>query len=140
MWLNSDDKLVCVYIAVQSALQCTFYVNPDLGFYSGLTQKVLCSALCTAMYTHTSLSFKITHIRTYCLMWTSGKRRGFCIITNRDSVLLDQRLPLEIVFLCFSVQEFQGFIVASSPSARLGRQWEPLCSTHLCCFRYRCSG
>ena len=30
MWINLDDKLVCVlYIAVHSALQCTYYVNPE---------------------------------------------------------------------------------------------------------------
>ena len=29
IWLNLDDKLVCVYKAVRSAMQCTFYVNPE---------------------------------------------------------------------------------------------------------------
>ena len=99
----------------------------------------------TAVYTvHTAVCHQIltTH-KPRVLTWPSGKHRGFCIITNnKDSVRnyfrkkIEKSLSLDMVFICFPVQEFQGFIVASSPSARPGRQWEPLCSTHLRRFLY----
>ena len=92
----------------------------------------------TAVYTvHTAVCHQIltTH-KPRVLTWPSGKHRGFCIITNRDSVrsyFLQEDREETIsrngihMFPCTRVS---GFVIASSPSAKLGRQWEPLCSTH----------
>ena len=53
-------------------------------------------------------------------MWTSGKHRGFCIVTNRDSVLLESYFCGRIettsrngilMFLCIRVLEFHSCLI-----------------------------
>ena len=66
------------------------------------------------------LSSEFNHIRTYCFMWTSGKHRGFCIVTIRDSVLLEsyfcRRMETTsrngiLMFLWIRVSEFHSCLI-----------------------------
>ena len=62
-------------------------------------------------------------------MWTSGKHRGFCIVTNRDSVLLESYFCGRIettsrngilMFLCIRVSEFHSCLFPFIHSFELG--------------------
>ena len=89
------------------------------------------------MYTHQFVIRVYPHIWTLCLRWSSGKHRGFCIVTNRDSVLLESyfwgRIDTTsrngiLMFLCTRVSEFHSCLI---PFGKVGQTMGAICVVHI---------